>query len=49
MSTHCHEVITDVRGEYPDFLGTLHRNLALADRQNKGPVRAVRNANQTGK
>jgi hypothetical protein len=23
MSTHCHEVITDVRGEYPRFLQTL--------------------------
>ena len=29
MSTHCHEVITDVQGEYPRFLPTFHRHLAL--------------------
>jgi putative transposase len=29
MSTHSHEVITDVRGEYPKFLQTFHRYLAL--------------------
>ena len=30
MSTHSHEVVTDVRGELPRFLQTFHRLLALA-------------------
>lgn len=29
MSTHSHQVVTDVRGERPRFLQTFHRNLAL--------------------
>ncbi|MEM7436102.1 MAG: hypothetical protein AAF436_13175 [Myxococcota bacterium] len=29
MSTHSHEVVTDVRGELPRFLQTFHRLLAL--------------------
>lgn len=29
MSTHSHEVVTDVRGELPRFLATFHRLLAL--------------------
>ena len=29
MSTHSHEVVTDVRGELPRFLQTFHRHLAL--------------------
>lgn len=29
MSTHCHEVVTDVRAELPYFLHTFHRLLAL--------------------
>jgi len=36
MSTRCHEVITDVRGEYPNFLETLHRNLALCTKAYRG-------------
>ncbi|NOQ83758.1 MAG: hypothetical protein GQ551_07090 [Myxococcales bacterium] len=36
MSTHCHEVITDVRGQYPKFLETLHRNLALCTKAYRG-------------
>ena len=30
MSTHSHEVVTDVRGELPRFLQTFHRLLALS-------------------
>jgi hypothetical protein len=30
MSTHAQEVITDVRGEHPRFVETLHRNSALS-------------------
>ena len=29
MSTHEHLVITDTKGQYPDFLGSLHRLVAL--------------------
>jgi len=36
MSTHSHEVVTDVRGEYPKFLQTLHRNLALCTKAYRG-------------
>ena len=36
MSTHAHEVITDVRGNYPLFLQTLHRNLALCTKAYRG-------------
>ena len=36
MSTHAHEVITDVRGVYPKFLETLHRNLALCTKSLRG-------------
>ncbi|MGB5366753.1 MAG: hypothetical protein WBM75_00015 [Polyangiales bacterium] len=36
MSTHCHEVITDVRGEYPRFLQTFHRHLALCTKAYRG-------------
>ena len=36
MSTHSHEVITDVRGNYPLFLQTLHRNLALCTKAYRG-------------
>ena len=36
MSTHSHEVITDVRSEYPLFLHTLHRNLALCTKAYRG-------------
>ena len=37
MSTHAHEVITDVRGEYPKFLETFHRNLALRTKHGAFP------------
>jgi hypothetical protein len=41
MSTHSHEVITDVRGEYPKFLQAFHRYLALcAGRQKISDKRA---------
>ena len=36
MSTHCHEVVTDVRGELPRFLHTLHRYLALCTKAYRG-------------
>ncbi len=36
MSTHAHEVITDVRGVYPKFLQTFHRNLALCTKALRG-------------
>ena len=48
MSTHCHEVITDVRGEYPDFLETLHRNLALCTKAYRGWPEEVFNKRSTG-
>jgi putative transposase len=36
MSTQAHEVITDIRGEYPRFLQTFHRNLALCTKAFRG-------------
>jgi REP element-mobilizing transposase RayT len=48
MSTHCHEVITDVRGEYPKFLETLHRNLALCTKAYRGWPEEVFNKRSTG-
>jgi len=48
ISTHCHEVITDVRGEYPDFLETLHRNLALCTKAYRGWPEEVFNKRSTG-
>ncbi len=36
MSTHTHEVITDVHGVYPKFLETFHRNLALCTKALRG-------------
>jgi putative transposase len=48
MSTHCHEVITDVRGEYPNFLETLHRNLALCTKAYRGWPEEVFNKRSTG-
>jgi hypothetical protein len=36
MSTHSHEVITDVRGQYPRFLQTFHRYLALCTKAYRG-------------
>ena len=48
MSTHCHEVITDVRGVYPKFLETLHRNLALCTKAYRGWPEEVFNKDSTG-
>ena len=48
MSTHCHEVITDVRGEYPKFLETLHRNLASCTKAYRGWPEEVFNKRSTG-
>jgi putative transposase len=48
MSTRCHEVITDVRGEYPRFLETLHRNLALCTKAYRGWPEEVFNKRSTG-
>ena len=39
MSTHSHEVITDVRGQYPKFLQTFHRYLALCTKAYRGGPR----------
>jgi hypothetical protein len=48
MSTHCHEVITDVRGVYPKFLETLHRNVALCTKAYRGWPEEVFNKDSTG-
>lgn len=48
MSTHAHEVITDVRGEYPKFLETFHRNLALCTKAFRGWPEEVFNKDSTG-
>jgi putative transposase len=48
MSTHAHEVITDVRGEYPKFLETFHRNLALCTKAYRGWPEEVFNKKSTG-
>jgi putative transposase len=48
MSTHAHEVITDVRGEYPKFLETFHRNLALCTKAYRGWPEEVFNRRSGG-
>ena len=48
MSTHAHEVITDVRGESPRFLETFHRNLALCTKAYRGWSEEVFNKKSTG-
>ena len=48
MSTHAHEVITDVRGEYPKFLETFHRTLALCTKALRGWPEEVFNKKSTG-
>lgn len=48
MSTHSHEVITDVRGEYPRFLETFHRNLAMCTKALRGWPEEVFNKKSTG-
>jgi hypothetical protein len=48
MSTHAHEVITDVRGVYPKFLETFHRNLALCAKAYRGWPEEVFNKRSSG-
>ena len=48
MSTHAHEVITDVRGVYPKFLETFHRNLALCTKALRGWPEEVFNKRSSG-
>jgi len=48
MSTHAHEVITDVRGVYPNFLETFHRNLALCTKALRGWPEEVFNKRSSG-
>ena len=48
MSTHAHEVITDVRGVYPKFLETFHRNLALCTKAYRGWPEEVFNKRSSG-
>jgi putative transposase len=48
MSTHTHEVITDVRGEFPRFLQTFHRNLALCTKAYRGWPEEVFNKKSSG-
>lgn len=48
MSTHSHEVITDVRGEYPKFLHTLHRYVALCTKAYRGWPEEVFNKDSSG-
>ena len=47
MSTHSHAVITDVRGEYPRFLQTFHRHLALCTKAYRGWPEEVFNKDST--
>ncbi len=47
MSTHTHEVITDVRGELPRFLQEFHRNLALCTKAYRGWPEEVFNKKST--
>ena len=48
MSTHSHEVVTDVRGELPRFLATFHRLLALTTKAYRGWPEEVFNKRATG-
>ncbi|MBT8453291.1 MAG: hypothetical protein KJO40_15120 [Deltaproteobacteria bacterium] len=48
MSTHSHEVVTDVRGEYPKFLQTFHRYLALCTKAYCGWPEEVFNKDSSG-
>ena len=48
MSTHAHEVITDVRGVYPKFLETFHRNLAVCTKSLRGWPEEVFNKRSSG-
>jgi putative transposase len=48
MSTHSHEVVTDVRGVYPKFLQTFHRYLALCTKAYRGWPEEVFNKDSSG-
>lgn len=48
MSTHSHEVVTDVRGELPRFLQTFHRLLALSTKALRGWPEEVFNKRSSG-
>ncbi|RZV53367.1 MAG: transposase [Deltaproteobacteria bacterium] len=48
MSTHAHEVITDVHGVYPKFLETFHRNLAVCTKALRGWPEEVFNKRSSG-
>ncbi|MEM9194517.1 MAG: transposase [Myxococcota bacterium] len=48
MSTHSHEVVTDVRGELPRFLQTFHRLLALSTKAFRGWPEEVFNKRSSG-
>ena len=48
MSTHCHEVVTDVRGELPRFLQEFHRLLALSTKAFRGWPGEVFDKRSTG-
>jgi putative transposase len=48
MSTHSHEVVTDVRGELPRFLQTFHRLLALTTKAFRGWPEEVFNKRSSG-
>ncbi|MGB5417000.1 MAG: transposase, partial [Polyangiales bacterium] len=48
MSTHSHEVVTDVRGQYPKFLQTFHRYLALCTKAYRGWPEEVFNKDSSG-
>ena len=48
MSTHSHEVITDVRGELTLFLHTFHRNVALCTKAYRGWPEEVFNERSSG-
>ena len=48
MSTHAHEVVTDVHGVYPKFLETFHRNLAVCTKSVRGWPEEVFNKRSSG-
>ncbi len=48
MSTHSHEVVTDLRGELPRFLQTFHRLLALTTKAFRGWPEEVFNKRSSG-
>lgn len=48
MSTHSHEVVTDVRGELPRFLQEFHRLLALTTKAKRGWPGEVFDKRSTG-